>query len=159
MAREIFGRELIPWRPVRELDRVFDEMERTFEEIFGRPFYPVTWRRSPTVRPWSPPLEIYEKGDEYVVKAELPGMKKDEIDISILENTLSIKGELKAEEEVTNEDYHLCERCYGSFERAVTLPTEVDAARVEANYTDGILEIKLPKVPQAKPKKLDIKTK
>jgi len=156
---EIFGRELAPWRPIRELDRVFDEMERTFEEIFGRPFYPVTWRRSPQVRAWSPPLEVYEKEDEYVVKAELPGMKKDEIEISLVGDALTIKGERKAEEEIKHEDYYLCERCYGSFERSVTLPAEVDAAKVEAKYENGILEVRLPKVPEAKPKKLEIKVK
>ncbi len=156
---EIFGRELVPWRPIRELDEAFDEMERTFEEIFGRPFYPVAWRRSPAVRAWSPPLEVYEKEEEYVVKAELPGMKKEEIDISLVGDTLTIKGERKAEEEVKKESYHLCERCYGSFERSLSLPTEVDAAKVEAKYENGVLEIKLPKVPEAKPKKLEIKVK
>lgn len=156
---EIFSREIAPWRPIRELDRVFDEMERTFEEIFGRPFYPVTWRRSPVVRAWSPPLEVYEKEDEYVVRAELPGMKKEDIDISLIGDTLTIKGERKAEEEVKSEDYYLCERCYGSFERSVTLPAEVDTAKVEAKYEKGILEVRLPKVPEAKPKKLEIKVK
>lgn len=133
MSPEIFGRELVPWRPVRELDRVFDEVEKTFEDIFGRPFFPVPWRRVPAVRAWSPPIEMYEKKDEYVVKAELPGMKKEEIEISLLGDTLSIKGERKSEEDVKNESYYLCERCYGSFERSVTYPAKVDAKKSRRN--------------------------
>lgn len=154
---EIFGRGLLPWRPIREVERVFDEVERTFEEVFGRPFYPVTWRRTPPVRAWSPPLEVYAKENEYVVKAEIPGMKKEEIDISLAGDVLTIKGERKAEEEARSEDYHLCERCFGSFERSVTLPEEVDASKAEATYENGILQIKLPKVPEAKPKRVEIK--
>jgi len=73
-------------------------MERVFEDVFGRPFYPVAWRRIPAVRAWSPPIEMYEKEDEYVLKTELPGMKREDINISILGDTLAIKGERKAEE-------------------------------------------------------------
>ena len=86
------GRELIPWRPVREIERVFDEMEKHFEEIFGRPFFPVAWKRAPAIRAWSPPLEVLEKEDEYIVRAELPGMKKEEIEVSVVEDTLTIRG-------------------------------------------------------------------
>ncbi|MFH1639804.1 MAG: Hsp20/alpha crystallin family protein [Chloroflexota bacterium] len=154
MAR--LGTELVPWRPIRDVERVFDEMEQTFEDVFGRPFYPVAWGRLPAVRAWSPTLEVFELEDEYVMKAELPGMKRDDIDVSISENTLTIKGERKASEEVQNASYFLCERCYGSFERSISFPTSVDASKVKANYENGVLEMKIPKVPEAKPKKVDI---
>jgi HSP20 family protein len=77
-------------------------------------------------------LEVFEKEDEYVVKAELPGMKKEEIDISVIGDTLTIKGERKAEEEAKEENYYLCERCYGSFERSLSLPTAVETGKAEA---------------------------
>jgi HSP20 family protein len=134
-------------------------MEKDFEEVFGRPFFPVAWRRVPAVRAWSPPLEVMEKENEYFVKAELPGMKKEEIDVSMVEDTLTIKGERKAEEEVKEENYQLCERCYGSFERSITLPKAIDAKRIAATYENGILEITLPKAPEAKPKKVEISVK
>ena len=153
------GRELISWRPIRELEKELEEMERHFEDIFGRPFFPIAWRRVPAKRAWSPPLEVYEKEDEYVVRAELPGMKKDEIDVSVVEDTLTIKGERKAEEEVKEENYYLCERCYGSFERSVTLPSAIDTEKIKASYENGVLEIRLPKVPAVKPKKVEISVK
>ena len=154
MAR--FGTEIIPWRPMRDIERVFDEMEHTFEDVFGRPFYPVAWGRLPEIRAWSPPLEVYERDDEYVVRAELPGMKKEDIDVSMTESTLTIKGERKASEEAEKASYQLCERCYGSFERSITFPTDVDASKVMASYDNGILELRIPKVPEAKPKKVEI---
>ena len=153
------GRELITWRPFRELEKGLDEMERLFEDIFGRPFFPIAWRRAPARRAWSPPLEAYEKEEEYVVKVELPGMKKEEIEVSVMEDTLTIKGERRVEEEVKEENYYLCERCYGSFERSITLPSSVDMAKVKASYENGILEIKLPKVPEVKPRKVEIAIK
>ncbi len=159
MGRWRPGRELIPWRPVREIEQVFDEMEKHFEEVFGRPFFPVAWKRAPAIRAWSPPLEVLEKENEYIVKAELPGMKKEEIEVSVVEDTLTIKGERKAEEEVKGEDYQLCERCYGSFERSILLPKAVDGKKITASYENGVLEITLPKAPEAKPKKVEITVK
>ncbi len=159
MGRWRRERELIPWRPIREIDEIFDEMEHHFEDVFGRPFFPVTWKRAPAVRAWSPPLEVFEREDEYIVKAELPGMKKEEIDISVIGDTLTIKGERKTEKEAKEEDYYLCERCYGSFERSLSLPTAVETGKVEAKYENGVLEIKLPKIPEAKPKRVEISVK
>jgi HSP20 family protein len=102
---------------------------------------------------------VFEKEDEYVVRAELPGMKKEEIDISAAGDSLTIKGERKAEKEAKEKDYYLCERCFGSFERSLSLPTAVETGKVEARYENGVLEIKLPKVPEAKPKRVEISVK
>ncbi len=151
--------ELFQWRPIRELERELEEIERRFEEIFGRPFFPVAWKRAPVRRAWSPPVEVFEKENEFVIRAELPGMKKEEIDISITGDTLTIKGERKMEEEVKEENYYLCERCYGAFERSITLPTEIDIDRATASYENGVLEIRLPKAPKVVPKRLEIKAK
>lgn len=150
------GRGLIPWRPFRELG----EMERRFEDILGRPFLPAVWRRIPMVEMgWAPAIEVFEKEDKFVVKAELPGMKEEDIDISIIGDTLTIKGERKAESEVKEEEYYCCECSYGSCSRSIALPSNVDANKIEANYEDGVLEVSLPKAPEVKPKKVTVSAK
>jgi HSP20 family protein len=150
------GRGLIPWRPFREVE----EMQRHFEDLFGRPFLPAMWRRIPTMEMgWAPAIEVFEKEDKFVVKAELPGMKEDDIDISVVGDTLTIKGERKAESEVKEEDYYCCERSYGSFSRSIAMPSNVDAKKIEASYEDGVLEVSLPKAPEVKPKKISVSAK
>jgi HSP20 family protein len=150
------GRGLVPWQPFRELQ----EMERRFEDIFSRPFLPAVWRRIPTVEMgWAPAIEVFEKEDKFVVKAELPGMKEEDIDISVVGDTLTIKGERKAESEVKEEDYYCCERSYGSFSRSIAIPSNVNANKIEASYEDGVLEVSLPKAPEVKPKKVTVSVK
>jgi len=145
-----------PWSPFRELE----EMGRRFEDVLARPFLPTLWRRLPGAeKGWTPPIEMFEKEDTFVVKAELPGMKKEEIDISVVGDTLTIRGERKAESEVKEEDYYCCERSYGSFLRSITLPATVDIKKIKASYEDGILEISLPKAPEVKPKKVEVSVK
>lgn len=148
------------WRPWDE----FREMERRMEEMMRHPLMPLrqplSWWRVPTEElGWMPALEMYEKEDKFVVRTELPGMKKEEIDISVLGDTLTIKGERKTESEVKDEDYYRCELCYGKFSRAVTLPSAVQVGKVEASYDNGILEITLPKAVEAKPRKVEVKVK
>jgi len=150
------GRGIIPWRPFRELE----EMERRFEDIFGRPFLPSVRRRLPIEeRGWAPPIEVFEKEDKFVVKAELPGMKGEDIDVSVVGDTLTVKGERKAETEVKEEDYYCCECSYGSFFRSIALPSTVDAKKIEASYENGVLEVSLPKAPEVKPKKIAVSAK
>ena len=150
------GWGISPWRPFRELE----EMQRRFEEIFGRPFLPAMWRRVPAEeRGWAPAIEVFEKEDKFVVKAELPGMKEEDIDVSVVGDTMTIKGERKAETEVKEEDYYCCERSYGSFSRSIALPSTVDAKKIEASYEDGVLEVSLPKAPEVKPKKVSVSAK
>lgn len=147
------SRSLIPWRLLRELE----EPIRHFDSIFGTPYLPALWRRLPTIdHEWVPAIEIFEKEDKYVVKAELPGMKEEDVDISVADDTLTIKGERKTENEVKEEDYYCCERSYGSFFRSIHLPSNVDAKKIEATYEDGLLEISLPKATEAKPKKVKV---
>jgi len=148
------------WRPWDELR----EMERRMEEMTRYPLmtmrHPLVWWRVPSEElGWTPSVEMYEKDDKFVVRTELPGMKKEEFDISVLGNTLTIKGERKAESEVKDEDYYRCELCYGKFSRSVALPAAVEAKKVEANYENGILEVTLPKAEEAKPKKVEVKVK
>jgi HSP20 family protein len=148
------------WRPFEELR----EMERIMDETMRWPLrpwrHPLIWWRVPTEGVgWAPPEEMYEKGDKFVVRAELPGMKKEDIDISLVEDILTISGERKPEAAVKDEEYHRCELCYGKFSRSISLPSAVDAGKVEATYEDGILSITFPKKEEVKPKKIELKVK
>ncbi len=148
-------RELSVWRPLQDVE----EMQRRFEEIFGAPLLS-TWRRLPEIeRQWLPSVDVFEKDGKIMVKAELPGMKKEDIDVSVVGDTLTIKGEKKTESEVKEEDYYRSERTYGSFFRSLPLPADVDADKIEASYDNGVLEVSLPKVPKAQPKKVPVSAK
>ena len=150
------GWGITPWSPFRELEA----LERRFDDIFGRPSLPSIWRRIPTEeRGWAPAIEVFDREDKFVVKAEVPGIKAEDIDISVVGDILTIKGEKKAETEVKEEDYYCCERSYGSFYRSIALPSDVDANKIEANYEDGVLEVSLPKAPEVKPKKVAVSAK
>jgi len=150
------GRGLIRWSPFREME----EMERRINDVFGRPLLPAIWRRTPVEEMgWAPAIEMFEKDDKFMVKAELPGMKEEDIDVSVVGDTLTIKGERKAESEVKEEDYYCCERSYGSFSRSITLPSSVDAKNIEASYENGVLEVSLPKAAEVKPKKITVSAK
>ena len=139
--------------------KALDEMERYMDEILaGWPFR--TWRRLPAEELcWSPPIEMYEKDEKFVIRIELPGVNSDEIDISLKGDTLIIKGERKISEGIKDEEYHRAELAYGSFSRSITLPVEVDANGIDATYENGILEVAVPKAKEAKASKVQIKTK
>jgi len=142
---------IIPWRPFRELE----EWERSFDDLFGRPL----GRLPVEEKGWMPALDVFEKTDKFVVKAELPGMKEDDIDVSVVGDTLSIRGEKKTETEIKDEDYYRCERSYGSFYRSIPIPSNVDANKIEASFEDGVLEVALPKSAKVKPKKIAVSAK
>jgi len=142
---------ITPWRPFRELE----EWERRFDDLFGRPL----WRLPVEEKGWMPVVDVFEKEDRFVVKAELPGMKEEDIDVSVVGDTLSIKGEKKTETEIKEEDYYRCERSYGSFYRSIPIPSNVDANKIEASFEDGILEVALPKSAKVKPKKIAVSAK
>ena len=108
---------------------------------------------------WVPACDIYETGKEVVVKAELPGLKKEEVFVSIENNLLTIRGERKFEKEVKRESFHRVERTYGEFLRSFTLPTFIDATKILAEFKDGLLMVTLPKREEAKPKQIEVKVK
>jgi HSP20 family protein len=128
-------------------------------DLFGRFFG--DWGMAPLsgTGTWFPALDLAEKDDAFVVKAELPGIKPDEIDISVQGNTLTLSSEKTESSEDSGENYYHTERRYGAFRRDVTLPAEVNAEKIEASHRDGVLTITLPKSEQAKPKKIKISTK
>ena len=141
-----------PWHPFRELE----EMERRFEDVFGRSFLSWWPLRS---EEWVPSVDVIEREDSFVVQAELPGMKREGIDISVTDNTLSISGERNLETEVKKGEYHRRERSYGRFSRSMSLPANVDADKIKASFEDGVLEIILPKTAESKTKKITVSEK
>lgn len=151
---------IIPWRnrnnvwdSFRELEALQDEMNRLFNGSLGR------WdnRQYGLLEgAWSPKVDVYDSKDNILVKADIPGMKKEDIDVSVHGDTLVIKGEKKIETEDKEKGSVKTERYYGSFNRALTLPTQVDTSKVSAAYKDGVLELTMPKKEEAKPKQINI---
>lgn len=145
------------WEPARSMEKFLQEM---FEEPMPSRFF----RRFPSLR-WEkefetvPAVDMFDKDDEIVVKAEIPGIDKENIKISVSDNVLTIKGEMKKEEEVKEEDYYYAERSYGSFSRSLTLPAKVAEDKIKAEYKDGILEVHLPKAAESKPKEIKVDVK
>jgi HSP20 family protein len=147
--------ELAPWR-FSDVDRMFEDW---FEDFWSRPF-PRMWPGFGRLRGISleaPALDVYEQKDDVIVKAEIPGLTKDEIDITMEGNTLTIKGEKKKEEEVKEEDYYRCERTYGAFSRSIDLPVTVQTDKVNASFKNGVLEVRLPKTEEAKKNVVKVK--
>jgi len=108
---------------------------------------------------WAPAMDVLEKEDKFVVKVELPGVKEEDINVSVAGDTLTIEGEKEAEAEVKKKGYYYSETSYGSFYRLITMPSTVDASKIEASYDRGVLEVTLPKAPEVKPKKISVAAK
>ena len=144
---------LIRWqRPIAAAWPDFSQLTDLHNEInrlFGTPLAELTGG-------WTPALDLYEDKDNFYVKTELPGMKKEEIELSLHDGSLSISGERKQETKVEEAEVYRAERFFGRFQRTVTLPTPVAADRVKAEYKDGVLMVTLPKTEEAKPKRIDV---
>jgi HSP20 family protein len=134
------------WSP---LNRLRDQLNRVFD-------YP-EMESSDFFEGWNPAVDIHEGKDTLTVKAELPGLKKEDIDVSLHENNLIISGERKRQEEFKEGDWCRSERFYGKFYRSLPLPYAVDAGKIEAHYRDGVLNVSLPKSEHAKPKQIEVK--
>jgi len=147
--------DLVRWEPFEELISLRDAMNRLFEESFVRPWG--SWLTPFTRETLA--LDMYETDDEIVVKASLPGVKPEDVDVTISGNVLTIKGETKAEEKVEKANYIRQERRYGAFSRSVTLPTDVDVDKATAEFENGVLTLTLPKAEAVKPKVIKVKTK
>ena len=142
-----------PWpSPVQQLGALREEINRLFEEPFGNLF-----GDSRVLDGWSPVLDVHEDKDHLTVRIELPGMKKEDIDLSLHENTLTVSGDRKDERNETDGAVTRAERYFGRFQRTLTLPKPVDADKVKAQYKDGILTVRLPKTEESKPKQIVVK--
>ncbi|HOV91076.1 MAG TPA: Hsp20/alpha crystallin family protein [Syntrophorhabdaceae bacterium] len=143
--------EIALWKPWREMERIRKEMDNIWDTFFDR--RPV---RGDGVSEWMPSLDVSETKNSYIVKAEVPGIDPKDVEISLSENVLTIKGEKKQEKEEENENYHIIERSYGGFTRSFKLPGQIQGDKVKANYKNGILKITLPKTEEAKKKEIKI---
>jgi len=144
---------IVRWEPFNDLMSLRDAMDRLFEESIVRP------RGVWATMTEGLAVDIYQTKDDVVVKAAIPGVKPEDIDVSVVGDTLTIKGEFKEEEGVEKENYIRRERRYGSFCRSVSLPTTVNVERASAEFEHGILKLTLPKAEEVKPKTIEIKTK
>lgn len=155
---------LIPWKgkqrqrePTGEaspLAVLRQEMDRLFDQFLREPLSGLEW---PFGGPWSPPVDLAEDDREILVRAEIPGVDPQQIDLSVLGRELLVAGEKKAPLDRSGKDVHLSEIRYGKFRRSIPLPTEVDTERVEADYTNGVLTIRLQKVPSAQARRITVK--
>jgi HSP20 family protein len=152
------ARELTIWRPFRELApfRDFERMRRDMDRLWDS-FFERGVRRTDEEGEWLPSLDVAETKNDVVVKAEIPGMDPKDIDISLTDGLLTIKGEKKEEREEKEKDYHLVERSYGTFTRWIRLPKEVQRDKINASYKNGVPTVTLPKSEEAKKKEIKIK--
>lgn len=143
------------WNPWRDLE----EVEKRLASMWGRPplSKPESGKEAMTVAEWAPLVDICEDEKEYVIKAELPDVKKEEVKISVEDDVITIAGERKSETEEKGKKFHRVERSYGSFVRSFTLPEDADGSKVSAQYKDGMLHVHLPKSAKAKPKAIEVK--
>jgi HSP20 family protein len=146
---------LIRWNPVRGLVGLEDEMKLLFGDFFG----PDRAGDETRFVRWAPRVDIAEQDGNYELTADLPGLKKDDIKIEILDNTLTLRGEKKVEEEKKESNYRLAERYYGEFARTFALPENVNKDAIEAEFKDGVLKLTIPKTEQPKPTQIEVKVK
>jgi HSP20 family protein len=137
---------LVRWNPAGELASMeIDRLNRMFDDLYGN------------ARSWTPAVDIYENGDhEYIIKAELPETKRDDISLTFENNVLTLSGERKSGFDSDNGTFHRSERAYGRFTRSFTLPATVDGNRISAAYKDGVLTIRVPQREEAKPKQIEV---
>ncbi len=141
---------MVRWDPFRDIVSMQDRLNR----LVGEGLYRLD--RDEGYGAWLPPVDIYEKGDDLVIRAELPGVRREDIDVRVEHGALVLQGERRRDEENEERSAYRLERNYGAFMRSFTLPTTVDASKISAVYKDGVLEVRLPKAESAKPKKVQI---
>ena len=143
---------IVRWEPFRELATLQNEMNRLFNTFEA----PAAGGNGGTLRRWLPAMDLVETEDHFVLRADLPGLSEDDVSIEVEDRVLTVSGERKAEHETSKEGYHRVERAFGSFSRSLTLPEGVDADAVAASFDRGVLEIRIPKPEQRKPRKITI---
>jgi HSP20 family protein len=140
------------WDPFQDLQSFRDEMNRTFSRWFGR-----EEGEEPPTRRWVPSLDVTESKEAYHVDVEVPGVRPEDINVTVDRGMLTIQGERRSEEEKTDRSYHRVERRYGSFRRSIGLPSDVDPSRVQATYDNGVLRLEVPKTAASQPKRIEVK--
>jgi HSP20 family protein len=143
---------LIRWEPARELGTIQNEMNRLFNTFFDAP----TPGNGSAYRRWIPAMDLVETENDFVLRADLPGLSEKDVNIELEDNVLTISGERKAEHEERKEGYYRVERAFGSFQRTLTLPEGTDPQAVKAAFDRGVLEVRVPKPEERKPRKVSI---
>jgi HSP20 family protein len=142
------------WDPFRELE----EMSTRLNRFFGQaPTRQLSENGELSLADWAPAVDVQETDGEYVVKADLPAVKKEDVKVEVVDGVLSVSGERKQEKEEKGKRFHRIERACGRFERRLSLPTEVDPQKIAAEFKDGVLQVHLPKSPTARPQSIDVK--
>lgn len=144
--------QLVKWNPMREMLGFNSRADRLFNDLF----YPSREGRLSRNWGWNPRVDIYEEGDAVVLKAELPGVDKDNITVDVKDRVLTLKGERSSDNDVKEESYYRRERTFGSFVRRFNLPDLVDPGQITADYKDGVLKVAIPKPADAKPKRITV---
>ena len=142
---------IVRWEPLRELSSLQNEVNRLFNTVFDGPT-----PSGNAMRRWMPPMDLLESGDDFVLKADLPGMSEEDVTIELEDSTLTVSGERKAEHKTENEGFYRVERATGAFSRSLTLPKGVDAEAVTASFDRGVLEVRIPKPQERKPRRISI---
>jgi HSP20 family protein len=142
---------IVRWEPLRELGTLQSEMNRLFNTVFDGP-----GPNAGTMRRWMPPMDLLESGEDFVLRADLPGMSEEDVSIELEDSTLTISGERKAEHESQGDGFYRVERATGAFSRSLTLPKGVDAEAVTARFDRGVLEVRIPKPAERKPRRISI---
>jgi len=145
--------QLVRFNPNRNIVNFSSPMDHFFDDFFGNPF---RGERADLTRRWNPKVDVFEEADHIVMKAELPGVEKDNIAIDVNGRLLTVKGERSSENEVKEDNFCRRERSYGRFERSFTLPAETDSEKIKADYKDGVLTLNIPKPASSKTKQITV---
>jgi HSP20 family protein len=145
--------KLVRIDPFREME----EMSSRLNRFFAQPLARLWSENGDSLMEWAPAVDITETDGEYLLKTDLPAVKKEDVKVEVLDGMLTVQGDRRQEKEEKGRKYHRVERAYGHFERSIALPVDVDATKVSAEFKDGVLEVHLPKTPQEKPKAVDVK--
>jgi HSP20 family protein len=145
---------IVRWEPFREFSTLQNEMNRLFNTVFDTPSG--AGNAGSTMRRWMPAMDLVETEDHFVLRADLPGLGEDDVKLEFEDGTLTVSGERKAEHEAKNEGYYRVERAFGSFSRSLTLPQGVDPEAVTASFDRGVLEVRIPKPEERKPRRIEI---
>ena len=143
---------IVRWEPLREFSTLQNEMNRLFNTVFDSP----TPAGNGGLRRWMPAMDLVESGDHFVLRADLPGLSEEDVNIEVEDRVLTISGERKAEHQVDKDGFHRIERAFGTFSRSLTLPEGIDPEAVQASFDRGVLEVRIPKPEERKPRKITI---
>jgi HSP20 family protein len=146
---------VVRWEPLRELGSLQNEVNRLFNSVFDAP-HPGGGNGGGTMRRWMPAMDLVETDESFILRADLPGLSEEDIKIEFEDGTLTVSGERKAEHESNNEGYYRVERAVGAFSRSLTLPQGIDPESVTASFDRGVLEVRIPKPEQRKPRRIEI---